>query len=543
MPLSDTPPPGASPLWRAPLRLPVAVEPSDVVPFGTVDGAPPDRPVLTLHGEEIHLADLALRLLGFSDCGLYVRARHLVRVSYGTPRPGGGIARDATAPVIELIDAAILRERLARVADWRKKTAKGDQEILPPPWMVEMILACQRWPFPVLEGVVDAPTLRPDGSVLAAPGYDPLTGLLLHPSGRFPAVPDRPTPADCAAARTALEEPFRDFPFRDAGDLSAALAAVLSLVARPAIPGCVPLFAVRATTPGTGKGLLADVVCLIGTGRPGARMTPEADDTEMRKRVLSIALAGDAVVLLDNVEGALGSPALAAALTSETFKDRILGASTMAEAPLRAVWISTGNNTTFRGDLGRRVVPIDLVADREHPEDRAADEFAHPDLLAWVVRHRPPLVTAALTLLRAYHVAGRPRGDLGPRFGSFESWDALVRGCVVWCGYADPLAGRTRLRAEDDTDRVALAGALRALRDAYGPQAFTARDAVDRATEMPALREALLDFASYRDGLHAQRLGTAFKKAAGRIVDGLSVQRAFDAHAKTATWCVVEHHI
>ena len=38
------------------------------------------------------------------------------------------------------------------------------------------------WRFPMITGIVDAPTLRPDGSVIETPGYDEATGLLYKPS-------------------------------------------------------------------------------------------------------------------------------------------------------------------------------------------------------------------------------------------------------------------------------------------------------------------------------------------------------------------------
>ena len=38
------------------------------------------------------------------------------------------------------------------------------------------------WSLPVITGIVDAPTLRPDGSIIETPGYDAATGLLYKPS-------------------------------------------------------------------------------------------------------------------------------------------------------------------------------------------------------------------------------------------------------------------------------------------------------------------------------------------------------------------------
>src|SRR5207247_6358523 len=172
--------------------------------------------------------------------------------------------------------------------------------------------------------------------------------------------------------------------------------------------------------PGTGKGLLARVISIIGTGRPPAVMAQSREDDELRKRVLAIALAGTPLVLLDNLSGVLGSDTLAAALTSTTWSDRMLGVSTIVEAPLHTVWLFTGNNLSFKKTLGRRMVPIYLDARVEHPEDR--HDFVVPDLLSWVLMARPALVSATLTVLRFHSVGGRPRHE-GPRMGSFEAWD------------------------------------------------------------------------------------------------------------------------
>lgn len=55
--------------------------------------------------------------------------------------------------------------------------------------------------IPILTGIVEGPMLRPDGSVLEEPGYDPHIGLLLDPGGiEFPALPKSPTREEALAA-------------------------------------------------------------------------------------------------------------------------------------------------------------------------------------------------------------------------------------------------------------------------------------------------------------------------------------------------------
>ena len=187
---------------------------------------------------------------------------------------------------------------------------------------------------------------------------------------------------------------------------SAVLAALLTLVGRPAIAGNVPLFGVTATAPGSGKGLLVDVTCTIATGRSAPKMGQTLNDNEELKRLLALALKGTSVCCIDNVTHPLGNQYPDMALTAPAITGRILGRTQTAEAPWNAVLFATGNNLSYRGEMVRRVVPIALDPKMEKPEERSG--FTHPDLEAWVLKHRPRLVICALTILRAYCVAKRP---------------------------------------------------------------------------------------------------------------------------------------
>jgi len=481
--------------------------------------------------------------------GLFVRARMLVQLGRadGLQEPELWLKLQPGAPVILPVGKAAVLDRLDRAACWVKRTRDGDLVAArPPSWVAEQILARAAWPFPPLEGVVAMPVLRPDGTVLATPGYDRATGLFFEPSQDFPTIPDRPTCADAERAVRALLEPVQDFPFTDRSGSATYVAAVLSLVGRCAIDGPVPGFAISSPTPGTGKGLLANVISLAGTGRTAPVMTQSFEKEELRKRVLAIALAATPLVLLDNLSGVLGSDVLAAALTSTVWSDRILGVSQVVEGPLRTVWLFTANNVSFRKTLGRRIVPIYLDAGMEHPEDRQG--FVLPDLIGWIQTHWPALAAAALTVLRAYEVAGRPRHS-APRMGSFEAWDDLIRGACVWCGLADPAAtndlmlGRGRIRAELDQDVEALGALLAALADRFGDRAFCTADAANRAETDAMLRTAFeSNGAVDRKGLiSATTIGYCFRTVRDRLVDGRKlVKERTDRHAKTGLWRVAE---
>lgn len=401
----------------------------------------------------------------------------------------------------------------------------------PQRWLVDGIATRGDWGNYVrrLSGVITAPTIRPDGTILQAAGYDAKSGLLYMPGAtKFPTVPEKPTQADAQRAAADLLEVVKDFPFVDDADRSAWLALVLSLIGRSAIAGCVPLSALTANCRGSGKSLLADSASLIAYGRHAPRKTFAGDDDEQRKAITATAIEALPSVLLDNVDCVLGGSSLDAALTASTWTDRVLGASmTTGELPLRTVWMATGNNLRFGSDLARRVLPIRLAAMQENPEERT--DFEHSDLLGWVAENRPRLAIAALTILRSYFVAGKPV-QAGGVWGSFEAWSALVRGAIVWTGLADPLKTRETAKADDQSGAIVrgLIGGLIEV-DETG-DGLTAREIADRLNDdansdrFPTLREVAAEVATYRGVVDSKKLGYQLRKYRGRIANGYRIE-------------------
>src|SRR5262249_46382873 len=156
-------------------------------------------------------------------------------------------------------------------------------------------------------------------------------------------------------------------------------------------------------------------------GRMATTRAYSSDDAEMRKVITTIALKGDAFVLLDNLTSALGGAALDIVLTSTQWGDRTLGSNRDVDLPMNTVWAATGNNVMLRDDMPRRVMHCRLISPVENPEDRT--DFKYPNLLEHVHRERGKLLAAGLTILRAFCVAGRPDQGLRP-WGSYEAWSA-----------------------------------------------------------------------------------------------------------------------
>lgn len=523
---------------------PLALEQSAGSDPPTDDADP--RPTILIRPELTAMTDEAIAAIAERpDLGVYVRGRMLVTVARdGSCQPRWLRRHSPGTPMIVEVMPPRMLGLLDEAIEWQKwnKRTEANERAMPPERVAAQVLGRLEWPLPYLEGVIEAPTLRADGSLLVAPGWDDATGLLYEPKAGvdWPPIPEQPTTTQVREAVGALLDPVLDFPFVAETDRSAYVAAVLTLVARHMIDGPVPLFAIRAPTPGTGKTLLGDVIGLGGTGRIPPAMSMSYEAEELRKRITAIAMSGTAVVLLDNLSGSLGSDVLAAALTKCEWEDRLLGHTEMVRLPLRTVWLATGNNLAFHRTLARRVIPIDLDAKLEAPEDRSG--FRYTDLLDHVRRMGARLIVAALTVLRGFHVARRPTHG-GARMGSFEAWDDLVRSAVIWAGLEDPAgagdpsAGRGRVRAQGDDDTETLAILLTALRRAFPDEApFTAAQVMQRAEKDDALHRDLDVAAPAKGGkVTVRSLGYALRGATGRPCEGLTLHALAGKRPRTYT--------
>ncbi len=470
------------------------------------------------------VANKAVKALS-RDSQIYDRGGALVLVTETEQKP----------PQCHVVNVHTLRERLSALANWKRLSKEEWVPCAPPRDIAEIVLSRGSWPVRRLAGITQTPSLRPDGTVFESPGYDTATGYLYVPNGSFPGVPDRPTKQQIADAVTALCEVVCDFPWAEEYGKSVWVALVLTLLARPAIDGCTPLFLVDANVAGSGKSRAVDAASIIATGREAPRAIQPEDEAEWRKRITSIVVEGAPMVLIDNVNRPIGGESIDALMTARTWKDRLLGQNKTIEAPCNTVWSATGNNLEVSGDTTRRVLRARLDCASEKPEDR--DDFKHPKLLPWVVSQRARLAVAGLTILRAHAVAGWPMGSVR-LWGSFERWSEVVAAAVVFAGMPDPQLGR--LTDADDPKKAALATVLERWQR-LAPDGLTAKAAADalypqRAPhehpprdEFNDLREALELLCECRNGKPptALVLGKALARYKRKVVAGLR----FDSHA------------
>ena len=354
---------------------------------------------------------------------LYQRCGRLVRLAPG--KRGLEIKEMNESEVIGL---------LTRTADWVKTSRDGFIEISPTRDVAVDMLAYPDARLPIIDGVIYTPVFGRTGQLLVVEGYHCHDRVWLQSqlTLQLGDVPSNPTPEDITVAVQSLLEMIVDFPFVNDSDRAHALGAMILPFARRLFEGPTPNHLFEAPMPGSGKGLLVNVICILPTGNPcEARTLPERDE-EIRKMITAELRRGLPVILLDNADdrSQLHSPALASVLTSVEWTDRILGVSGMASLPNQAMWLTTANNPNLHIELARRCVRIRLDARDERPWNRK--QFKHPDLVQWTKDNRERLVKAILTLISAWIAAGKPEHT--KVLGSFDSWARVIGGILNVAG-------------------------------------------------------------------------------------------------------------
>ena len=377
-----------------------------------------------------------------------------------------------------------------KVIKARRKHRKTVQKSAPK-HLAQLLTKCGQWMnIPKLNGIMARPFMRPDGSIVTQPGHDPLTGYLLLDNGMPPVtVPEKPTAEDVAHAVALLSGLVSDFPFAGPEHFSAWLATLLTVAARPAIDGPVPMLWVDANRRGTGKSKLGRLIGIVTAGGKPTELSWTSDEKEMESRIASLLSGGDNFAVFDNASGTIRNPVLERFLTSHAFDFRRFHRQELVKMPNRTVLAITGTNLTLRGDLSRRVTRCRLLTTMECPEKR--DDFRHADIEAYARDNQSELLAAALTILRAHAVAGfaacpvrmtREDGTVmetsARPVGSFNEWDRIVRHAILRAGLVDPMLTQDEAREEDEDD-VKLAALLRAWHDRNPHRPWTVNDLLE----------------------------------------------------------------
>jgi putative DNA primase/helicase len=527
IPRAHDPPPRPEPRAEPPQPPPDRPEPPPPEP---PDGPSPD--IVVYAGDRHRAADEGLKALYRLRTRFFNRGGELVRVVGAPLKDAAG--RTITVPMIGAVPLPALGRALNQAASWFRPKGKGRYRVDVPAPVVEMIAGMgDEWRFPPLVGIVRTPCLRPDLSLLTEPGYDRASGLYADFGNlKMPRIAARPTRREAETAMTLLLQTLDNFPFVEARDRAVAVAEMITVVVRRAVP-VVPGLAISSPGPGSGKSFLTDCLSAVATGWRAAVIAVSSKEEETEKRLIGAALAGDQLIVLDNVRRLLEGDFLCQVTERPIMELRPLGTSDLRRIENIYILIANGNNIVTAADLARRFLRISIDPNCERPELREFD--SNP--LQTILDHRGDFIAAGLTIVRYYIGAGRP--NLWPRFGSYGEWSDLVRSAVCHLGLPDPLQTQADLIAEDPA-----AAALRQVFGAWSglktlglgdPRGFRVRDLIEEAQHDEELFGALLEVADGQGGnsgkLDHARLTRWLARHENRITGGLKL--VVDRHDKS----------
>jgi len=460
--------------------------------------ANPGRVMVDASGSDLHAKTLAtIAALQEAGAPIYQRGGALVRVR-------DNVGHTAT---LEALTTNTLQNTAAEKLLFTKEDGEGNtKEIHPPHSILVNVLACAQWPFGIIEGVHQSPTMDTAGNIVSERGYNAALKLYIDTKAAV-TVPDAPTDEQAGAALALLDDLLADFCFERDADKANAVALLLTAVLRPMISGNVPAFCIHAPVQGSGKTLLGKTIIAAATGREPFAMTYADDEAENSKRLDAAVLAGTPVIFLDNVKSRVTNTALAALLTSPDYSLRILGESKTASVHSTSLILLTGNNPQFDADNGRRVISIRLDPNAEHPElllGKDGSKWRHPDPIAYAVENHAALVGAVLTFAKRWHTQGKTTG--GKTLGSFDNWARIIGGILEGAGNHDFLGNLDDFLqgSADDT----LAAFVAVWHEAKGDAPADAKELGELAIE---------------HGIDIRRMGPFLKQHTGRIVDGFKI--------------------
>jgi putative DNA primase/helicase len=182
-------------------------------------------------------------------------------------------------------------------------------------------------------------------------------------------------------------------------------------------------------------------IAWICTGHDYTSLPEGRDTEEWRKRITAVLQNSPQFLVIDNLSRKLDSSALASALTSTYWEDRILGKTEHKGVPIRCAWSATGNNPESSKEFTRRIIRSRMDAKVEYPHLRDPKNFTHSDLLDWVKQNRAELVWAVCTLVKFWVKKGMPKGSKS--LGMFESWAHVIGGILEAVGISGFLGNLT----------------------------------------------------------------------------------------------------
>ena len=278
--------------------------------------------------------------------------------------------------------------------------------------------------------------------------------------------------------------------------------------------------------PGTGASLLTDVISIVAMGHLAATMGICPSEEEWEKKLSSQLIAGRSICVIDNIEGKLQSDTLSRYLTSSEISIRPLGRTADIIVPNKMCFFGTGINIKLGGDIPRRCYHIRLDAGVARPWQRDII-YKHPELREWALNNRGQILSAILTVARAWYVAGTPVPDDLPKMGGFENYSRVIGGVLSFMKMPGFLSNLTQMYDSMDVDTPQWEAFLTAWHELLGEEPFTTSEVVKKLNTNEEFADSLPEKLATRDGRdYSRRLGNALRDKEGvQLPCGLTLSR------------------
>lgn len=411
---------------------------------------------------------------------------------------------------------------------------------------------------PRYDRLLTSPTIDARGRVIAGYGYTPgVGGMDVFLNAEWGgSLPQRATREEAVAAVKLITGALAEFPFAGPEDRAAAVAGILTAVARQGIPLC-PGVAIEAPQYGSGKSYLSACMYAVPEGAIPDVETPPTNADEFDKRLHAAIRRGRRALVLDNAEGVMGTSTMASLLTSSSISMRPLGYTDYESHEARMFVVVNGNNLRLKPDMARRLMRCRLDV---RSEDVTRKVFKNNPLADIVANNREYTAAAINWMTYAY---GRTKPG---NIASYEEWVGVVANAVNWAAEELPEYGLTNpldaFKTNPDDDEV-----MEALRDLVGyqlayantewwplPRVWTSRelhklannfnllpDGIDRNAPQPTeLREIIMAMAGLRFDRDFNKavVESALNKVRGRVVDGFRIGKSKGAKGRRG-WAIL----
>jgi len=476
-----------------------------------------EKAIIRCHvGLRHQITDQMERALIAAGCNVFYRGGVLVEPLWRLEKSAESNSHVLAASLVKLNPARLsymVGKHAANFQKFDKRNVRWEVTDAPIE-AVNQLLELGDWGFPTVRGIINSPTMRPDGSLLTEPGYDKATQLWYKSAGdvELPTIPERPSQDDGRAALKLLTDLLEGFPFKDDVSKSVAVAALMTPVLRGAFE-FAPMFLILAPEPGSGKSYLVSVVATLETGRPAIPISLTENKEETDKRLSAAAFEAKPILHLNNLDFDLESGLLNAMITEGTVDIRQFGKNDQTiRVDCRGTTIfANGNNIRIVGDLVRRTLTARIDTKSENPEKRT---FTF-DPIERIKADRGKFLAAVFTIVRAYAVANDPAVDVKPLNG-FVPWCRKVREPLIWLGMSDPVTSMEGARAADPV-REALRQRIDGLVSAFGIRhEFTSAEVLGK------INETSVGMSGKSEASHSQ-LVNGFTRADGKAVNAVSI--------------------